>query len=137
MQHRIIATDAAPRPKRHFSQGSVIGDLVFTSGQGPVDPATGTITTADITEQTRQTLANLGAILGDAGSSLAHVLRVTVYLRRMEDIAAVDAVFRETFAVPPPPRTTIGATLGMPGTPERPGMDIEIDLVAYVPELAR
>ena len=133
MTHTIIKTTAAPTPKRHFSQGSRHRQLIFTSGQGPIDPATGTISTSDITEQTHQTLANLAAILAAEGSSLAHALKVNVYLRRMEDIPQVDEVFREKFHGEPPPRTTIGATLGSPGTPERPGMDIEIDLIAYVP----
>jgi 2-iminobutanoate/2-iminopropanoate deaminase len=133
MNHTIIKTSGAPTPKRHFSQGSRYGQLIFTSGQGPVDPASGTITTGDIAEQTRQTLANLAAILGAEGSSLARTLKVNVYLRRMEDIAKVDDVFREMFPGEPPPRTTIGAALGSAATPDRPGMDIEIDLVAYVP----
>jgi 2-iminobutanoate/2-iminopropanoate deaminase len=134
MQHQTIVTTDAPTPKRHFSQGSLFGGLIFTSGQGPVDPATGTITSSDIAEQTRQTLRNLAAILAAGGSSLANVLKVNVYLRRMEDIAQVDEVFRELFTGPPPPRATIGAVLGTPGTADKPGMDIEIEMVAYVPD---
>ena len=134
MKHTIIKTAAAPTPKRHFSQGSRFDRLIFTSGQGPVDPKTGTITTADITQQTRQTCENLASILKAGGSSLGHVLKVNVYLRRMEDIAAVDEVFREYFPGEPPPRATIGAVLGTPGTPERPGMDVEIEMIAYVPD---
>lgn len=134
MQHHTIVTTDAPTPKRHFSQASLYRGLIFTSGQGPVDPATGTIRTADIAEQTRQTFRNLAAILAAGGSSLAHVLKVNVYLRRMEDIAKVDEVFREFFTGAPPPRATVGAVLGTPGTPEKPGMDIEIEMVAYVPD---
>jgi 2-iminobutanoate/2-iminopropanoate deaminase len=134
MQHRIIKTPAAPTPKRHFSQGSRFDRLVFTSGQGPVDPKTGTITTHDIAAQTRQTFENLRAILEAGGSSLAHVLKVNVYLRRMEDIAKVDEVFRDYFPGEPPPRATIGAVLGTPGTPEKPGMDVEIEMIGYVPD---
>lgn len=134
MSHRTIVTGDAPTPKRHFSQASLFRGLIFTSGQGPVDPVTGTITTADIGEQTRRTLRNLSVILAAGGSSLAHVLKVNVYLRRMEDIGRVDEVFREFFTGTPPPRATIGAVLGTPGTPERPGMDIEIEMVAYVPD---
>jgi enamine deaminase RidA (YjgF/YER057c/UK114 family) len=62
------------------------------------------------------------------------VLKVNVYLRRMEDIAKVDEVFREYFPGEPPPRATIGAVLGTPGTPERPGMDVEIEMIGYVPD---
>jgi 2-iminobutanoate/2-iminopropanoate deaminase len=134
MKHTIIRTTGAPTPRRHFSQGSRFGGLIFTSGQGPIDPTTGTITTADITLQTRQTFENLARILEAGGSSLAHVLKVNVYLRRMEDIAKVDDVFREYFPGDPPPRATIGAVLGTPGTPERPGMDVEIEMIAYAPE---
>ena len=133
MKHTIIKTAAAPTPKRHFSQGSRFDRLIFTSGQGPVHPKTNTITAADIVAQTRQTFENLGRILEAGGSSLAHVLKVNVYLRRMEDIAKVDEVFKEYFPGEPPPRATIGAVLGTPGTPERPGMDIEMEMVAYVP----
>lgn len=134
MKHRTIVTTGAPTPKRHFSQASLFNGLIFTSGQGPVDPATGTITTPDIAAQTRRTLQNLAAILEAGGSSLGHVLKVNVYLRRMEDIGKVDDVFREFFTGAPPPRATIGAVLGTPGTPERPGMDIEIEMIAYVPD---
>lgn len=133
-KHTIIKTAAAPTPKRHFSQGSRFGGLIFTSGQGPVDPKTGTITTSDIALQTRQTFENLARILEAGGSSLEHVLKVNVYLRRMEDIAKVDEVFRQYFTGEPPPRATVGAVLGTPGTPERPGMDVEIEMVAYVPD---
>jgi 2-iminobutanoate/2-iminopropanoate deaminase len=134
MKHTSIRTDKAPMPKRHFSQGSRFDRLIFTSGQGPVDPKTGTIATSDIALQTRQTFENLRHILEAGGSSLAHVLKVNVYLRRMEDIAKVDEVFREYLPGGPPPRTTVGAVLGTPGTPERPGMDVEIDMIAYVPD---
>ena len=134
MTHRIIKTLAAPTPKRHFSQASRYNGLIFTSGQGPIDPLSGAIVAVDIAAQTRQTLANLAAILEAAGSSLAHVLKATVYLRRLEDIASVDVIFREVFVGDPPPRTSVGATLGTPATAERPGMDIEIELVAYAPE---
>jgi 2-iminobutanoate/2-iminopropanoate deaminase len=133
----MLFTKDAPTPKRHFSQASLFNGLIFTSGQGPVDPATGTITTHDIADQTRQTLRNLSAILAAADSSLANVLKVNVYLRRMEDIASVDEVFREFFTGPPPPRATIGAALGTPGTEDRPGMDIEIEMIACVPEGGR
>ena len=134
MKHYTIVTGDAPTPKRHFSQASLFRGLIFTSGQGPVDPSTGTILTSDIAEQTRQTLRNLAAILAAGGSSLASVLKVSVYLRRMEDIARVDEVFHEFFTGAPPPRATIGAVLGTPGTSEKPGMDIEIEMVAYVPD---
>ena len=135
MKHVTIRTDLVPTPKRHFSQASRFGQLIFTSGQGPIDPKTHTITSNDISEQARQTLENLKHLLEAAGSSLANVLKITVYLRRMEDIAAVDAVFRNYFQDDPPPRTTIGATLGTAGTPEQPGMDVEIDLIAYAPDV--
>ncbi len=132
MKHQIIKTRMAPTPKRHFSQASLYGGLLFTSGQGPIDPSTGSITAADIAAQTRQTLTNLAAILAEGGSSLAQVVKVNVYLRRMDDIAQVDEVFKEFFPGEPPPRATIGAVLGTPGTAERPGMDIEIEAIAYL-----
>ena len=130
--HTLVATDRAPKPGAHFSQASRFGDLIFTSGQGPINPTTGTIVSNDIGEQTRQTIENLRGILEAAGSSLANVLKVTVYLRHMEDFAGMNEVYATFFPDGPPPRSTVGVVLGTPLASTHTTMNVEIELVAYV-----
>lgn len=135
--HALVATDRAPKPGAHFSQASRFGDLIFTSGQGPIDPTTGTIVSNDIRDQTRQTIENLKEILEAAGSSLANVLKVTVYLRRIEDFAGMNEVYATLFPDGPPPRSTVGVVLGTPLGSTQATMNVEIELIAYVPRDSR
>lgn len=134
MQHKLILASGAPKPLRHYSQGSRFGQLIYTSGQGPFDPETQTITSFDVAEQAARTLENLKAILESEGSSFSHVLKVNAYVRRIDDIGVVDTVFQRYFPVNPPPRAIVGADLARPATDGKPGMDVEIEMVAYVPE---
>src|SRR5215210_6818596 len=102
MQRSIVRTSQAPAAIGPYSQAVVvpIGDgkrMVFCSGQIPIDPATGQLVEGDITEQTQQVLANLGAVLGAAGASFAHVVRTTIFLASMDDFAAVNAAYGEKF----------------------------------------
>ena len=124
MQRTEIRTDTAPTPKGTYSQALRVGDLVFTSGFGPHDPATGEIVGADVAEQTRQTLRNVDAALRAGGSSLAAAVKLTVHLADLGDFPAFDAVYRETLTAPYPVRTTVGSTLA--------GILVEIDAVAVV-----
>jgi 2-iminobutanoate/2-iminopropanoate deaminase len=100
------------------------GDLVFLSGQTPLDPATGKLVPGDVRAQTAQCFANLFAVLSAAGLSADHVVKVNVYLTDMNDFAAMNEVYRTQFAQPFPARTTIGvAALPL-------GASVEIELIA-------
>ena len=124
MQRTEIRADNAPTPKGTYSQALRVGDLVFTSGFGPHDPATGEVVGTDVAEQTRQTLRNVDAALRAGGSSLAAAVKLTVHLADLGDFGAFDAVYRETLTAPYPVRTTVGSTLA--------GILVEIDAVAVV-----
>jgi 2-iminobutanoate/2-iminopropanoate deaminase len=118
-----VSTSGAPAPRGWYSQAVVVGDLVFTAGFGPVDPATGALVGDDVVEQTRQTLRNVAAALAAAGTDLRDTVKVTAHLADIDaDWDGFDAVFREFFADPLPVRTTAGSNLG--------GILVEIDVVA-------
>ena len=102
--------------------------LVFVSGQGATDPATGELAGADAAAQTEQCLKNLEAILKAAGSGLQHVLRCGVFLIDMNEFQQMNAVYSRVFGEHRPARTTIQAA-GLPGD----GLRVEIDCIAYVP----
>ena len=84
-----------------------VGDLLFVSGQVPLDPATGTIVEGDITVQTRRVLDNIGAVLGSAGLSFAHVAKTTIFVADMGDFAKVNEVYGSYFTEPFPARATV------------------------------
>jgi 2-iminobutanoate/2-iminopropanoate deaminase len=107
-----------------YSHGVEAGDLVFCSGQTPIDPATGRLVTGGIAEQTRQCLENLFAVLGEAGLGSIDVVKVNVYLTDMASFTVMNEVYRQMFEPPHPARTTVGVA-GLPL-----GASIEIELVA-------
>ncbi|HVL59576.1 MAG TPA: Rid family hydrolase [Burkholderiaceae bacterium] len=109
-----------------LAQAIRAGDFLYVSGQGPLDPATKEVVSADIREQTRQTLANLAAILQAAGAGWAQVVNMRVCLRDVSDFAAFNEVFRDVMQGEKVTRTCIG------GTPHRKGVNVEIDCVAYL-----
>ncbi len=94
---KIVATKAAPAAIGPYSQGNIFGNLIFTSGQIPLDPETGTIVGTTIEEQTEQVFKNIKAILEEAGSSLQNVLKTTVFIKNMNDFAAMNAVYAKFF----------------------------------------
>jgi len=102
--------------------------LVFVSGQGATDPATGQLSGADIATQTEQCLRNVQAILNAAGTDLQHVLRCGVFLIDMTEFAQMNRVYSRMFGEHRPARTTIQAA-ALPGD----GLRVEIDCIAYVP----
>ena len=93
----IISTTGAPGAIGPYAQGRIVGNLVITSGQVPIDPATGAFVPGGIAEQTRQSLTNVKAILEAAGSSMEKVVKTTVFLQDMNDFAAMNAVYAEFF----------------------------------------
>ena len=93
----IVSTPQAPAAIGPYSQGCIVGSLVYTSGQIPIDPAAGALVPGGIAEQTRQSLCNVRAILEAAGSSMDQVIKTTVFLQDMNDFAAMNAVYAEFF----------------------------------------
>lgn len=110
MSKTIIATNGAPAAIGPYSQGVRVGNLVFTAGQIPLDPATQQVVDSGITEQTTRVLENLKAILEASGTSLANVVKTTVFLKDLKDFAEMNAVYGAYLApegVAPPARTTV------------------------------
>ena len=105
----IIATERAPRAIGPYSQAVRAGNLIYASGQIPIDPATGEFVAGGIAEQTEQVLRNLTAVFEAAGVGLAQVVKTTVFLADMEDFAAMNEVYGRFFAQQPPARATVQA----------------------------
>ena len=104
---KVINTAKAPKAIGPYSQAIEANGLVITSGQLPIDPATGEFAPGGIKEQTRQSLTNAKAILEEAGISLANVMKTTVFLSDMNDFAAMNEVYGEFFNEPFPARSAI------------------------------
>ena len=121
---RVIATDAAPKAIGPYSQAIVTDGLVYTAGQVAIDPKTGELVGTTIVEQTEQVLANLKAVLAAAGTSLAHVVKTTVYLADMADFAQMNEVYAKHFGSHKPARSTVQAA-GLPRNAR-----VEIDVIA-------
>jgi 2-iminobutanoate/2-iminopropanoate deaminase len=120
-----IRTDSAPRGTGAYSQALRAGDLVFVSGQGPLDPETLEVRGATVAEQTELTLRNLAAIAEAAGGSLRDVVKVSAFLSSIELFAEFNAAYELAFDEPRPARTTTGAELR--------NILVEIDAVLYLP----
>ena len=121
---QVISTKKAPAAIGPYSQAIKVGNLVFTSGQIPIDPATGVFAEGGIKEQTRQSLTNVKAILEELGLSLANVVKTTVFLADMNDFADMNAVYAEFFAEPYPARSAV-AVKTLPK-----GALVEIEVIA-------
>jgi 2-iminobutanoate/2-iminopropanoate deaminase len=126
MAKEVISTKAAPAAIGPYSQAIRVGNLLFVSGQIPLDPATGEVVAGDIRAQTRQVMKNLAAIVEAAGSSLDRVAKTTVYLRDLGEFAAMNEVYAQFFGGEPPAR----ATVQVARLPRDAA--IEIDLIAQV-----
>ena len=120
----VVNTDKGPKPVGPYSQAVIDGDLIFVSGQGPINPGTGSLELGDARSETRRVFENIKAILQAAGSSLDHVLKCNVYLRDIKDFAAMNEVYASYFSQPFPARTTIQAG-ALPG-----GIAVEIECIA-------
>ena len=103
----IISTQAAPAAIGPYSQGVGAGGIVITSGQIPLDPATGNFVEGGVAEQTRQSLLNVQAILAAAGPTLENVVKTTVFLKDMNDFAAMNEVYATFFPSNPPARSAV------------------------------
>lgn len=106
MSRKVLATAAAAPAVGPYAQGIGFASLVFASGQLPVDPKTGALAEG-IVAQTKASLANLEAVLAAGGASFATVLKTTVFLKNMDDFAAMNEVYAAAFPDSPPARSTI------------------------------
>jgi 2-iminobutanoate/2-iminopropanoate deaminase len=102
-----VRTEAAPQAIGPYSQAIVAQGLVFCSGQIPLDPTTGNVVEGGIDEQTHRVLKNLTAVVEAAGSSMAKVIKTTVFLQSMSDFAAMNAIYATYFPAPAPGRSTV------------------------------
>ncbi len=125
--HRPVHAPNLPKPVGPYSAGMGFERLVFVSGQGATDPATGQLAGADVEAQTEQCLKNVRAILEAAGTDMSCVLRCGVFLLDMREFDRMNAVYARVFGNHRPARTTIQAA-GLPGD----GLRVEIDCIAYV-----
>jgi 2-iminobutanoate/2-iminopropanoate deaminase len=121
---QIVQTKQAPDAIGPYSQAVIANGFVFTSGQIPIDPATGQFVSGGIAEQTQQVLKNLKAVLEAAGTGLQQVVKTTVYLADMQDFTAMNEVYATFFGAEPPARSTVQAA-GLPKDAR-----VEIDVVA-------
>ena len=121
---KVINTNQAPAAIGPYSQAIKVGNLVYTSGQIPINPATGNFVEGGIKEQTRQSLTNIKAILEEAGLSMNNVVKTTVFLADMNDFADMNSVYAEFFSEPYPARSAV-AVKKLPK-----GALVEIEVVA-------
>ena len=104
---KTISTTKAPAAIGPYSQAIKVGNLVYTSGQIPIDPATGSFVEGGIKEQTRKSLTNIKAILAEVGLSMSNVVKTTVFLADMGDFAEMNSVYAEFFTEPYPARSAV------------------------------
>ena len=126
MAKQQIRTTSGASPIGAYSQGLRVGDFVFVSGQGPLDPATGRIVGNTIEEQTERVLENIKAILATGGATMADVVKVSAHLSDLGLFERYNKVYATYFPDPKPTRTTVGSQLL--------GILVEIDAIAYVGE---
>jgi 2-iminobutanoate/2-iminopropanoate deaminase len=124
MQRERISTTDAPGAIGPYSQAIATGNFVFCSGQVPLEPTSGALVEGDVRTQTRRALENLSGVLNAAGSSLAQVVKTTVFLISMSDFVAMNEVYAEFFPGDPPARSTI-AVAELPK-----GARVEIEAIA-------
>ena len=126
MPKTIVSTDQAPAAIGPYAQATRAGNLVFCSGQIPIDPKTGELVSGGIEAQTRQVLANLAAVLGAAGASWPDVVRTTIWLVDLGDFAVVNRIYGEVVGASLPARVTIQVS----ALPK--GAAVEIDAIAHL-----
>ncbi len=126
MSFQIVQTPNAPAAIGPYSQAIVAGGVVYCPGQIAIDPASGALIEGDVSAQAHQVLRNLSAVLVAAGSGLDRVVRTTIFLKSMNDFAAVNAVYAEHFGAHRPARATVEVSR-LPRD-----VSVEIDAVAVV-----
>ena len=126
MSKKQITTHSGASPVGAYSQGLRVGDFIFVSGQGPLDPETGQIVGTTVEEQTARVLENIKAILAAGGATMADVVKVSAHLSDLSLFERYNKVYAAYFPDPKPARTTVGSQLL--------GILVEIDAIAYVGE---
>ena len=129
MMKKVISTGKAPSAIGPYSQATQVGNLVYTSGQIPIDPATGAFVEGGIKEQTRRSLLNVKAVLEEAGLTMGDVVKTTVFMADMNDFADMNSVYAEFFSEPYPARSAV-AVKTLPK-----GALVEIEVVAIAAAL--
>ncbi|MCS6860007.1 MAG: RidA family protein [Abditibacteriales bacterium] len=109
MEKQVFNSTKGPKARGPYSSATILGNLVFVSGQGPIDPETDQFVGETVEEQTRRVLENIKIILEELGSSLDKVLKCNVYLADMNDFQKMNSVYAEFFPQNPPARTTVQA----------------------------
>ena len=126
MSIKTVNTNKAPAVIGPYSQAIISGNTVFTSGQIPIDPATGEVVNGGIEAQTRRVLENLKAVLEAAGTSMSNVIKTTVFINDMGNFAVVNSIYGEYFSAPYPARSCVEVSK----LPK--GVEIEIEAVAVI-----
>ena len=126
MRKQVIQTTEAPQAIGPYSQAVRVGQLVFLSGQIPLDPTSGNVVEGDIAVQTRRVMENLGAVLRAAGASFAEVVKSTIYLADLGHFSQMNEVYGSYFSSEPPARATVQV-----GALPR-GVLVEIDMIAHL-----
>lgn len=121
---KVILTKNAPAPIGPYSQAMQVGNLLFCSGQIPLDPVTGEVHTGDVKGQAELVMKNIEAVLKEAGAGFQNVIKTTIYLTSMSDFQAVNEVYGRYFPEAPPARSTV-AVAGLPK-----GVNVEIEVLA-------
>ena len=121
---KVICTAKAPAPVGPYSQAVAVGDLLFCSGQIPLDAKSGEIVKGSVTEQTKKVMENIQAVLEAAGVSFNHVVKCGIFLSNMDDFAAVNEVYSRYFGNEPPARSCVEVSR----LPK--GVDVEIEVIA-------
>ena len=107
---KVVQTDTAPKALGPYSQAIAAGGMIYCAGQIPLDPKTGNIVAGGVGEQTHQVLKNLRAVLKAAGSDLDRAVKTTVFIKNMNDFAAMNEVYGRHFSSEPPARSTVEAS---------------------------
>ncbi len=105
---KVVSTKAAPAAIGPYVQGKIVGNMLFASGQIPLDPASGEMVAGGIREQARQALSNVKALVEAAGSDLEHVVKTTCFLKNISDFASFNEVYAEFFSNNAPARSCVG-----------------------------
>ena len=125
MSKNIYVTDKAPAPVGPYSQAVGCGNLLFCSGQIPLDPISGELILGDVQQQTKKVMENVAAVLENAGLSFSNVLKTTIFLTDMTDFNAVNEVYSTYFSENPPARSCV-AVAALPK-----GVNVEIEVLAH------
>ncbi len=126
MEKKAILTKDAPAPIGPYSQAVRVGNILYCSGQIPLDPVTNQIVPGDVKVQTRQVMENIAAVLKAAGASFENVVKSTIFLKTMNDFPSVNEIYGAYFATVSPARSTV-AVAGLPRE-----VSVEIEVIAYL-----